>query len=749
MSFLLSATAFPSRLKLKPGKPAATFTVTVINESHKFASFQLELIAPGYAIDVSRRWYTTEPKVSTKKPPGDRTEFTVSISDTPTPGYVGQLELMVRVFSIDFRDETRQPISIDVEPGEAYLSIELPLSKLQAYPRNPIEIPVKLYNPRRQTADVSLNIQGIDLAWLPDGPYQELQVLPGQQTVAHFICQPPDPLTAPCQDYPFSVEAMPADGSSSEVRGTLEVLPAGFVELSCEHKQLQIPAKRRFWGFSWGFKKSEPTKFQFQLENNSNLWQDVDLIPEGRDAKRCEIDVVPESIILDPAEKIQADFVVRKSRPWLGLTRRFLLEAVLSLKNTGNINSQVVPNPRSQLLELRVLPVVPPWLQAALLLLLLALLWLWANRKPPHHLEPVTTIQISGDAGTVLSGSRDHTIRRWRVNEGQLEDAGILADTKKAVRVIRYRPEGNNIVAAGLENGEIQFWDILRRKQMKVLSLKKDDRVFGLAFSRDSRFIYSGHGSGRVLEWNLDGSSQPVRQAVVDFSISAIALSEISGQKLLLISGRYNQLALWDLTADRLYSVRYDHQQSASPPPSAQPDGSTHTPPITFSSQQQYIESLATANSTLATADNQGYISLWDLSKRRCKALPQLKNKQKNVTLFTRSQSCDIPLLNQWNDGHQSKPVRSVAFTNNGCYLASAGDDGRVMVWPLTPLGRRVEETEDGKTKTAIEISRINTRLNSVDAVVNQNKLLVASDDYDNQIRFYRLDDNNLNPACQ
>ena len=145
----------------------------------------------------------------------------------------------------------------------------------------------------------------------------------------------------------------------------------------------------------------------------------------------------------------------------------------MNLKNTDDANSQVLPNPRAQLLELKVLPIIPPWLQAALILLLLLLLWLWVNLKAPRHLEPVTTIQISGDAGTVLSGSRDQTIRRWQVNEDRIEDAGILAKTGKAVRVIRYRPEGNNVVAAGLENGEIQFWDILSRKKLSVLSLAK------------------------------------------------------------------------------------------------------------------------------------------------------------------------------------------------------------------------------------------------------------------------------------
>jgi WD40 repeat protein len=742
---LLSATVFPNRLKLKPGNSTASFTVTVINESTKFAAFQLEIIAPGYAIDSQRKWYSTEPKVSTKKPPGSRTDFTVSVIDTPTPGYVGRLELMVRVFSVDFRDETRQPLSIDVEPRESYLVVELPIPRLQVYPRNPIEIPVKIYNPRRQAADVSLNLQGIHAEWLPNGSYQQLQVLAGQQRVVHFICQPPNPLSAPCEDYPFTLEAMPFDGASCEVQGVLEVLPAGFVEFGCEQKQLQIPPKRKF-RWTW---KSEPATYKFQLENGSNLWQDIDLISEGRDHQRCKVDIVPDAIILDPAEKVDVDFVVRKRRPWLGLARRLLLEAVISLKGTDNVNSQVVPNPRAQLLELKVLPIIPPWLQAALLLLLLLLLWLWTNIKPPRHLEPVTSVQISGDAGTILSGSRDQTIRRWQVNGDRIDDAGILARTGKAVRVIRYRPVGNNVVAAGLENGEVQFWDVLTRKKLKVLSFAKDDRVFGLAFTQDSRRVYSGHGSGRILEWNLEedkkGQDKPTRQAVVDFSVYALAMSETPGQRLLLISGRYNQLALWDLITNRLYHIPYEQQENST----QINDNSQATVIPSVSSQQKYIESIATHQSTLATADNQGYISLWNLAKRRCKVSPTIQPNAKAPLLWTRSQYCDLDLLNQWRDGHQNKPVRSVAFTNNGCYLASTGDDGRVMIWPLTTLGMRNEDTGETQVKPEIEVSKINTRLNSVDAIVNQNQLLITSDDYDNQIRFYRLGEKGLNPSCQ
>ncbi|MEL6163698.1 MAG: hypothetical protein AAFR37_08035 [Cyanobacteria bacterium J06628_3] len=56
------------------------FTVTVVNESQKFISFQLELDAPGLEDKSDMNWYTVEPEVCTKNPPGSETEFHVSIT---------------------------------------------------------------------------------------------------------------------------------------------------------------------------------------------------------------------------------------------------------------------------------------------------------------------------------------------------------------------------------------------------------------------------------------------------------------------------------------------------------------------------------------------------------------------------------------------------------------------------------------------------------------------------------------------
>ncbi|NJK65177.1 MAG: hypothetical protein HC941_00360 [Microcoleus sp. SU_5_3] len=45
------------------------FDVTVVNESNKFASFYIELLAIGADSESNVKWYSLEPKVSAKKPP--------------------------------------------------------------------------------------------------------------------------------------------------------------------------------------------------------------------------------------------------------------------------------------------------------------------------------------------------------------------------------------------------------------------------------------------------------------------------------------------------------------------------------------------------------------------------------------------------------------------------------------------------------------------------------------------------------
>jgi len=171
----------------------------------------------------------------------------------------------------------------------------------------------------------------------------------------------------------------------------------------------------------------------------------------------------------------------------------------------------------------------------------------------------------------------------------------------------------------------------------------------------------------------------------------------------LAMAGRYNLLGIWNLPSDKIRRLPY--RQGG-------PD--------------DYIDSIATADekpNLMATADNQGYITLWDMSQ-----------------CLDKGGECKI--LEEWRDGHGGKPVRSVALSNNGCYLASAGDDGRVMLWPLAADGKRVFEAA-GERKVA----QFANHVNSVGVALAGYDILITSGGDDRQVRLLRVKQNNT--ACQ
>ncbi|MCL1466094.1 WD40 repeat domain-containing protein [Argonema galeatum] len=155
------------------------------------------------------------------------------------------------------------------------------------------------------------------------------------------------------------------------------------------------------------------------------------------------------------------------------------------------------------------------WLLFVGVPLLLWLAWLFSCLNPENlfcgHQESVNSVQFNGVGQNLISGSSDQTAIECRVNgffnpliDPEIGPIGNPAG--KSLRTVKYRPVDNNIIAAGLENAEIQFRDLARSKGevMESFSYQKDDRVLGIEFPRDSRYLFSGHGSGFVLQWNAD-----------------------------------------------------------------------------------------------------------------------------------------------------------------------------------------------------------------------------------------------------
>lgn len=689
-------------LEFQPNGSPASFEVTVVNLSDRFAEFRIELFAAGADPNLGHRWYRLSPEVSTKKPPGDTTKFSIAIVDTPIPG-VETINVTVQVSSPDFRDIQRYSLRLKIKPttGLILLPIDLPVQHLLVYPRQIVQIPVRVHNPHLKTVDVILKFLGLDPSWLNEGTERRLIVGSGRQEEISFSCQPPIAVRAPSGKYSFTVEADLDGRPAGSVSGTLEVLSIGTVFLTCMPQQLWLPAKAS-WLPQW---QSEPAVYQLRLKNASNIYQNISVYLQGKDVRKCTWEAIPAQADLRPGENIQVALRVSNRRPWWGWIRKIQIEACPQL-SVGNTEPTNYP------LELCLRPILPLWLQFLLSVAgLVLLLWLFSLFQIKGHTGPVNSVRFSGVVNPVISGSDDRTVRSWHLDKNHpfcqflrwqrycLRSRGILVDrgtngtNSMRVSVLRFRPERNDQIAIGLENGEILLWDINSKTSIRSFSEPKSDRVFDLVFTKDSSYLFSGHGK-KLRQWNLV-TNRPTPQGEIDLGFAIYALALSHDESTLIVAGRYNKLFLGNWI---------DKNQLPRFTPMQYPQGSAN----------DYIASLATAENLLVTADIRGFIGLWDLDE--CKTAPAT------------CQPLDEWQI-QYSDG-KPMPISSLALTKDARYLTAAGDDGILRLWLLTKNKQRQSDFYRGKI-----VAKYPRRINSVDLIYQEQNLLILSGADDNQIR--------------
>lgn len=748
------------QLTFDPDSGSVRFTVTVHNKGDRFASFQLSLLAAGSDPKRGAEWYRLVPSVSSKIPVGDRTQFFVEIFNIPpvegclTGSFSGTINITARVFSPELQEEDRRDLRLIVE-GSSLLPPDLRLhnQRLAQSPEERFEVTATLSNPNRKSLITQVQLRGLNPSWLPQGSQKSLTLEPGQAKEISFTCELPEPTRAAAGTY--SVEVRASHPQTPTVSGELmlTLLAKGHVSFSATPTEQAIPNPSSRWlnppratatyelifenqsnasltgqvvvlpkqpSKRWLQHQRKPSKSETQISEQLSTEQLA--LPDGDESSELEaLDIVPTQAQLPIGQKTDIPLSVTRKLPWLGWPRMERLEARAAL-----LDSDLDLQNETQILELQLLPIISIRLQllfAGLSLLLLATLFGFLARR--SHTQPVNAVQFNGQGTEVISASDDQTLRHWNVRGKKLSPRGILTEFDKSVRGIHYRPVDNNQVVAALENGNIQKLDLLTGRFLPLSQPDKSDRVFDTLFTRDARSLYSGHGSGTVWQWPLDAQNprlsdssittdqQPSIFTKVDFAISALALAG-SRETHLAVAGRYNQLQLFPISDSSTSNSTQPRQHMSL----AYEKGGS----------EAYIMDLATAEqnaSLMATADNQGQVALWDVDQ----CLAQLGH-------------CEA--LESWS-AHGEKAVNAVALSADGCYLASAGDDGHVRLWPLTPRGRRQPQFKAGKS-----LSQSRRRLNSVDVIQHLDHISVVSGGDDHQVRLktIRTKANSANSIC-
>lgn len=376
--------------------------------------------------------------------------------------------------------------------------------------------------------------------------------------------------------------------------------------------------------------------------------------------------------------------------------------------------------------------------------------------EPPRlagHDGPVSTVAFTADGRALISGGRDRTVRRWEVDGGagsvlhrfaakvydlDLGPGDVLAvgfddgtlrvwsapggelrfeipAHQGEIREIAFDPGGGRVATAGFDS-VVTVWDAASGEP-RVSLAGHAGGAESVAFAAAGGRLASGAGDGKVRLWQSDRiEPQRVRTAngarLVSIAFGAGGLAASGGLDGSVALSRVGPAAgepappaipplqeeVWGLALDP--RGRFLAASAGSLVQVWDLGGGPAAERYRFDGQAAWIWSAAidAAGRLLATADEGGAVSVWDLET----GVPALRLPPRGSALAVAfGPDPETPLLavgrkdgrvEVWDGatgqlrreltGHANQ-VNAVDFAPDGTRLASASLDGTVRVWPL------------------------------------------------------------------
>jgi WD40 repeat protein len=314
------------------------------------------------------------------------------------------------------------------------------------------------------------------------------------------------------------------------------------------------------------------------------------------------------------------------------------------------------------------------------------------------HDGPVVSATFSPDGKHVATGSYDGTARIWEISSGR-EILHIKQDV--SISSVVFSADGEYVGLAGGNN--IWVWAVDTGEEIALMA--HNGWVNSIAFSPDGKYVVSGSNDSTARVWEIS-SGREISRITQDVNVSSVAFS-LDGKYVVSGSGCgwannciQGSVYIWDPGIDKnVFSKDIDAQlidvyellgkKFAIWRSSDFSDGIIH------------IDDAITGKNIIDTVFDEQKIEVYRNDKYVIYRNNAGGGGQVDRIEFSEG---DIVLdsvnTNEWVHLTQRGRVNTVAFSLDGNYLASGGDNNAVFVWEISTGNKITQMLHDGKVNS-------------------------------------------------